>query len=45
MRETHTQGYDEYKESVFPLARPSGEVHCDGQEGIRGARKTGDAED
>ncbi len=36
MKQNHSEGYNEYKESVFPLKRPSGEVNADGQEGIRG---------
>ena len=45
MRENHADGFNEYKESVFPLKRPLGEVHENGQEGIRGISKTDVAED
>lgn len=45
MRENHSDGFNEYKESVFPLKRPLEEVHENGQEGIRGISKTDVAED
>ncbi len=45
MRDNHSQGFNEYKESVFPVSRPRGEVHENGQEGIRGVSKTDVPED
>lgn len=44
MKENHVDGFNEYKESVFPTTRPTGEVHENGQKGIRGISQTGDAE-
>lgn len=44
MRENHGEGFNEYKESVFPLKRPTGEVHENGQEGIRGISQRGDSQ-
>lgn len=40
MRNNHSDGYNEYKEAVFPTKRPSGEVHENGQEGICGISRT-----
>ncbi len=40
MRNNHSSGYNEYKESVFPTKRPTGEVHDNGQERICGIGKT-----
>lgn len=40
----HGEGFNEYKESVFPLKRPDGEVHDNGQERIRGISKGNNSE-
>lgn len=45
MKDNHADGFNEYRESVFPLVRHKDEVHLNGQEGIRGAGKTGDTQD
>ncbi len=45
MKDNHADGFNEYRESVFPLVRHNSEVHINGQEGIRGTRKTGNPED
>ena len=41
----HGEGYNEYKESVFPIAKRRGEVHDNGQERICGTCKRSDSQD